>query len=148
VSGALKVDEGSVDIQSNTGSALGDDVVIVGRPRPPPASAKRFGSIPFGVDLDVDLGPRLLVTGEGLETRAAGKVRVHAVPDGTLSARASSAPSTAPIRVRPAPVRRARPPDLRRADRQPGARHRRLAQEPAGRGRRRVTGTARCRASN
>ncbi len=87
VSGALKVDEGSVDIQSNTGSALGDDVVIVGRPRPPPASAKRFGSIPFGVDLDVDLGPRLLVTGEGLETRAAGKVRVHAVPDGTLSAK-------------------------------------------------------------
>lgn len=87
VSGALKVDEGSVDVEDRAGSALGADVVIVGRPRPPPASAKRFGAIPFGVDLEVDLGPNLTVTGEGLETLAAGKVRVSATPDSVLTAK-------------------------------------------------------------
>jgi translocation and assembly module TamB len=87
VSGALKVDEGRVDVEDRSGSALGPDVVIVGRPRPPPASAKRFGAIPFGVDLEVDLGPNLTVTGEGLETRAAGKVRVSATPDSVLTAK-------------------------------------------------------------
>ncbi len=88
VSGTLKVDEGRVDIETAApGTTLGDDVVIVGRPRPQAASAKRFGAVPFGIDLALDLGPALQITGEGLQARLAGRVRVSAVPDGVLTAK-------------------------------------------------------------
>ncbi len=88
VSGTLKVDEGRVDIETAApGTTLGDDVVIVGRPRPPATSAKRFGAVPFGLDLALDLGPALQIAGEGLQARLGGRIRVSAVPDGVLTAK-------------------------------------------------------------
>jgi translocation and assembly module TamB len=88
VTGSLTVDEGRVDIETTApGTTLGDDVVIVGRPPPQTASAKRFGAVPFGVDLALDLGPALQITGEGLQARLGGRVRVSAAPDGVLTAK-------------------------------------------------------------
>jgi translocation and assembly module TamB len=88
VKGSLKVDEGRVDVETAApGTTLGDDVIIVGRPRPPATSAQRFGEVPFGVDLALDLGSALNITGEGLQARLAGRVQVVAAPDGVLRAK-------------------------------------------------------------
>ncbi len=93
---------------------------------------------PLTLDLELDLGEKLTFVGEGLDTGLRGKVRVT-----TARRRQPARPRHDPgrerdvSRVRPAPRHRSRPSDLRRADRQPGPRHRRAAQEPGGRGRRR-----------
>jgi len=88
VTGSLKVDEGRVDVETAApGTTLGDDVIIVGRPRPPATSAKRFGAVPFGVDLALDLGSALQITGDGLQARLGGRVQVTAEPDGVLRAK-------------------------------------------------------------
>jgi translocation and assembly module TamB len=87
LSGALKADEGRVDFDRASGARLGDDVIVAGREPRPPAAASRFGNVPLGIDVEVDLGRNLAVSGEGLRTDVAGKVRITAVPEGTLSAK-------------------------------------------------------------
>ena len=86
LSGAVKVDEGVVDFERQQGSRLGDDVVVKGRPRrvEPVAGTN---AIPVGLELAVDLGPSLAVSGEGLQARAAGKINVRAAPGGAINAK-------------------------------------------------------------
>jgi translocation and assembly module TamB len=64
---------------------LSDDVVIVGQPR---RNASGAGSdLPLALDVEVTLGRNFTFSGEGLETRLAGKVRVATTPAGTFAAR-------------------------------------------------------------
>ncbi len=86
LSGAVKVDEGVVDFESRRGGRLGDDVVVKGRPRRAEPAAGT-NAIPVGLELAVDLGPSLAVSGEGLTARAAGKIDVRAAPGGAINAR-------------------------------------------------------------
>jgi translocation and assembly module TamB len=81
--GHVKFDEGSVDYTPTTGGTLADDVVIVGRPRPPPTSA--LGDLPLKLDVDVDLGSRFTFSGEGLDTGLRGQVRVATLTSGALN---------------------------------------------------------------
>jgi translocation and assembly module TamB len=87
LSGSVKADEGRVVFDRAGGARLGDDVIVAGREPRPPAAASRFGKVPLGIDVEVDLGRDLAVSGEGLQTDVAGKVRITAVPDGALSAK-------------------------------------------------------------
>lgn len=81
--GSVKFDEGSIDYTPTTGGVLADDVVIIGRPRPPPTSA--LGDLPLKLDLDVDLGTRFTFSGEGLDTGLRGQVRVTTLANGSLN---------------------------------------------------------------
>jgi len=87
VSGAVNVDEGQVDFDRPGRARLGDDVIVAGREPRPAAGASRFGKMPLGIDLEVDLGRNLAVSGEGLQAKVAGKVRISAVPDAAMSAK-------------------------------------------------------------
>ncbi len=81
--GHVKFVEGRVDYTPTTGGLLADDVVIVGRPRPPPTSA--LGDLPLKLDLDVDLGTQFTFSGEGLDTGLRGQVRITTLPNGELN---------------------------------------------------------------
>ncbi len=82
--GNVKFDEGSVDFQRTTRGTLADDVVIIGRPRPPPP-ASALGDLPLNLDVNVDLGTRFTFSGEGLDTGLTGEVRIATLPDGALT---------------------------------------------------------------
>ncbi len=82
--GNVKFDEGFVEYQQTAGGTLADDVVIVGRPRPPPP-ASGLGDLPLKLDVTVDLGSKFTFTGEGLDTGLTGQVRVSTLPNGALT---------------------------------------------------------------
>ncbi len=82
--GNVKFDEGFVDYQPTTAGTLADDVVIIGRPRPPPP-ASALGDLPLKLDVQVDLGSNFKFSGEGLNTGLSGQVRISTLPDGSLT---------------------------------------------------------------
>ena len=82
--GNVKFDEGFVEYQQTAGGTLADDVVIVGRPRPPPPTSA-LGDLPLKLDVNVDLGSRFTFTGEGLDTGLTGQVRISTLPNGALT---------------------------------------------------------------
>ena len=85
LTGKLGVIDGRVDYRRPRGTVLGDDVVVIGRPRE--TTPERTGPVPLALDLDVDLGHRLEFEGEGLRTDLEGRVRVTTAADGTLLGR-------------------------------------------------------------
>jgi len=84
--GALAVDEGHIEYRAETGSDLGDDVVVKGWPART-ADATRRDRPPLSLDLELDLGRDLTFRGEGLETGLRGKVRVATAADGSIRGR-------------------------------------------------------------
>ena len=82
--GNVKFDEGFVEYQQTAGGTLADDVVIIGRPRPPPPTSG-LGDLPLKLDVTVDLGSQFTFTGEGLDTGLTGQVRVSTLPNGALT---------------------------------------------------------------
>ena len=82
--GNVKFEEGYIEYQATSVGTLADDVVIIGRPRPPPP-ASALGDLPLKLDVQVDLGSKFRFSGEGLDTGLSGKVRVATLPDGSLS---------------------------------------------------------------
>ena len=85
LAGSINVDEGRVVYEATTDGRLSDDVVIVGQPRTTAADSAR--SLPLILDLQVALGRDFRFSGEGLETRLAGSVRVTTTPLGTIAAK-------------------------------------------------------------
>ncbi len=73
--GALAAREGYFEFARAAGAALGDDVVVVGRPAPPKREAGRQRS-PLRAALDLDFGRKFRIVGAGLDTGLTGKVRV------------------------------------------------------------------------
>ena len=83
LSGKLAADEGTIVYLATPDATLGDDVVVKGWKRPE-SRGLRFDDLPLVVDLSFDLGDRLTFSGEGIETRLAGSVRVTTGPSGLL----------------------------------------------------------------
>ena len=85
LSGSIDIDEGRIEYEPSRVGTLSDDVVIVGQPRKASDSAVR--DLPLVLDLEVALGRDFRFSGEGLDTRLAGRVHVTTTPAGTLAAK-------------------------------------------------------------
>ncbi len=85
LTGKIKIDEGRVDYSRSSVGTLSEDVVIVGQPRRVDADAGTR-DLPLVLDVEVALGRNFRFTGEGLDTRLAGSVRIATTPAGTLAA--------------------------------------------------------------
>ena len=107
LSGKLAADEGTIVYLATPDATLGDDVVVKGWKRPA-SRALRFDDIPLVVDVSLDLGDRLKFSGEGIETRLAGAVRVTTGPAGLVGKGSDSRGARHLLRVRPAARHRPR----------------------------------------
>jgi translocation and assembly module TamB len=87
LAGSVKAESGHIEYASTSVGQLADDVVVKGRPRPPPAREAGLGDTPLALDLDLDLGDALTFSGEGLETALTGRVKVQTDARGALQAR-------------------------------------------------------------
>ncbi len=85
LAGEITIDKGRVLYEPRSIGTLSDDVVIVGEPPRTAGGAAR--DLPLALDLEVALGRDFTFSGEGLETRLGGKVRVTTTAAGTLAAR-------------------------------------------------------------
>jgi translocation and assembly module TamB len=85
LAGSIDIDEGQVNYEPARVGKLSDDVVIAGEPR---KSADNGGvrDLPLTLDLQVALGRNFRFSGEGLDTRLAGRVHVVTAPSGALTA--------------------------------------------------------------
>jgi translocation and assembly module TamB len=89
VNGDLRVDEGLIDITRSDAPTLGDDVSVRRRGDSAEAQAAQVTPSParaMVVNLGIDLGPRLLLRGRGIDTRLGGELRLT-TPGGRLTAR-------------------------------------------------------------
>ena len=89
VNGALRLDEGLIDISRSDAPALGDDVTVRRAGDPPEEdSVAPSPRLARSVDmkLSLDLGPRLHVRGRGIDTRLEGQLELTS-PEGRLTAR-------------------------------------------------------------
>lgn len=84
LAGSISIDEGRVNYEPSRVGTLGDDVVIVGQPRKVQDAGMR--DLPLALDIEVALGRDFRFSGEGLDTRLAGKVHITTTPAGTLNA--------------------------------------------------------------
>jgi translocation and assembly module TamB len=80
--GRLSADEGNFELSRSELPTLPDDVVVLGEER---AAAAPF-DVPLKLDLDVDFGQKLRVSGFGLETLLGGKLRVGTTARGQPTA--------------------------------------------------------------
>ncbi len=86
LAGNVVVAEGRIDYAPATAGTLGADVVIVGQERKSD-SATGVADLPLRLDVDVDLGRNFRFSGEGLDARLAGRVRLTTLSSGRLAAR-------------------------------------------------------------
>jgi translocation and assembly module TamB len=86
LSGALRADEGLIELRAATLPAPGDDVVILGRPRAPDQAPQLRRA---ALDLALDFGTNFRIRGRGLDSLLAGKIRIHSGAAGNLLATGS-----------------------------------------------------------
>jgi translocation and assembly module TamB len=86
LNGTVDVVRGNVILAPVVAGRLSDDVVIVGRPRPP-ADTGGTRAVPLALDLDLGLGPNFRFSGGGLESRLEGRVRFTNDAAGVLFAK-------------------------------------------------------------
>ena len=84
LSGRLAIVEGHVEYEPTPSGQLASDIVIEGRTV---ASRQDSRDVPIVLDVDVDLGSALTFTGEGIDTRLAGRVRITTAAGGALLGR-------------------------------------------------------------
>ncbi|TCP13652.1 autotransporter secretion inner membrane protein TamB [Crenobacter luteus] len=77
VSGRLRADRGRIDLPKEGAPTLSDDVVVKGRDKAPADGAP---SLPITLALDLDLGDRFRLSGQGLNVSLTGTVRLAAKP--------------------------------------------------------------------
>ena len=87
LAGDIRFDEGRILFEPVTAGTLSSDVVIVGQPRPAAKDDDMTRNLPLRLDLQVALGRDFRFSGEGLDTRLAGRVRITTTPDGTLASK-------------------------------------------------------------
>ena len=85
LTGTVDILSGTVTYAPTVDGRLSSDVVIVGRPRPA-ADGGSMGDIPLALDLDVGFGSNFRFSGDGLETRLEGRVRLTNNAAGVLFA--------------------------------------------------------------
>ncbi len=86
LNGKITLDKGRVIYAATTAGTLSDDVVIVGR-SPQRSADSENAELPLRLDLEVALGRDFRFSGEGLETRLAGNLKIATAANGTLSTR-------------------------------------------------------------
>lgn len=75
--GRLAIDEGVIAYRSTADTVLADDIVVVGRPRPARSQSVATGAdAPLDIDLAIELGRNFRFSGEGLDTRLAGRLQI------------------------------------------------------------------------
>src|SRR5487761_2761402 len=86
LAGSVRIVEGHVEYEATPTGRLAPDIVVKGAPR---TNARDAGlrDVPLSLDVDVDLGPAMTFSGEGLDARLAGKVKVSTAANGTLLGR-------------------------------------------------------------
>ncbi|WP_374351449.1 translocation/assembly module TamB domain-containing protein, partial [Chitinimonas sp.] len=83
LTGRLRADEGLFELQGRRASALGDDVLVVGRSERSRSANK---PPPMNLRFDLDLGDRFQFKSQGVEARLSGLLRVAASPNQRLGA--------------------------------------------------------------
>jgi translocation and assembly module TamB len=83
LSGEVRADRGHFEFQRERLPALGDDVVVLGRP---PPVKKGTVKLPLALDLRLDLGDNLVVRGYGYDGKVAGRVELSTNKEGELRA--------------------------------------------------------------
>jgi translocation and assembly module TamB len=81
LSGKFKVDRATFELPSITAPTLSDDVVVLGARGKP---VKKTAKLPFGLDLEADLGDQFYLRGKGLDAQLAGTIRIHTVDNQRL----------------------------------------------------------------
>ncbi len=81
VRGKIAVDRGFFDVGRADAPELSDDVVVVGRPNAAPRA------LALGLDVAVDLGEQIRLSGRGLNARIGGTLQLVSAPGEPLSAR-------------------------------------------------------------
>ena len=84
LAGALKADDGYFEFRPAGSDVPGDDVIVRGRPKPPPRNVAQ--RVPFNVDLDLDFGDKFQFVGEGFDTALSGKLHVKTTGEHDLVA--------------------------------------------------------------
>ena len=83
LAGNISIDEGRVEYEPTRVGRLSDDVVIVGDSR---RTDNGDGPLPLALDLEVALGRDFRFSGEGLDTRLAGRVKLVTTAAGRINA--------------------------------------------------------------
>ena len=77
LAGRVAIDEGVIAYRSTSDTALADDIVVVGRPRPARAAGDVPGlDAPLDVELAIEFGRDFRFSAEGLDTRLAGRLQL------------------------------------------------------------------------
>ena len=79
--GSLKVDEGNFGFQKSGMPELDDDVVVLGEPK-----KETRDSVPFSMDIDLDLNDKVLFHGEGVDVTLGGRLKLTAQPKQDIQA--------------------------------------------------------------
>ena len=79
--GSLKVDEGHFGFQKSGMPELDDDVVVLGEPK-----KETRDSVPFSMDIDLDLNDKVLFRGEGVDVTLGGRLKLTAQPKQDIQA--------------------------------------------------------------
>lgn len=74
--GKLKADRARIELGSDSSPTISDDVVVLGRGKPP-AKAAAVQSMPLSVDLEADLGNDFHLKGKGLDADLNGTVHLR-----------------------------------------------------------------------
>ena len=94
--GNVSIDEGRVEYEPTRVGRLSDDVVIVGDSR---RTDNGDGPLPLALDLEVALGRDFRFSGEGLDTRLAGRVKLVTTAAGRINAAGTIRAVTGTYRV-------------------------------------------------
>lgn len=79
--GMLKVDEGNFGFQKSGMPELDDDVVVLGEPK-----KETRDSVPFSMDIDLDLNDKVFFRGEGVDVTLGGRLKLTAQPKQDIQA--------------------------------------------------------------
>lgn len=79
--GSLKVDEGNFGFQKSGMPELDDDVVVLGEPK-----KETRDSVPFSMNIDLDLNDKVLFRGEGVDVTLGGRLKLTAQPKQDIQA--------------------------------------------------------------
>ena len=79
--GSLKVDEGNFGFQKSGMPELDDDVVVLGEPK-----KETRDSVPFSMDIDLDLNDQVFFRGEGVDVTLGGRLKLTAQPKQDIQA--------------------------------------------------------------
>jgi translocation and assembly module TamB len=88
VRGALAAREGYFEFEKEGAPKLGNDVVVVGRPRAATAVSgrPRFEAKLLDLDVQLDFGDRMHIVGAGIDTMLGGKLRLQSTRQGLVEA--------------------------------------------------------------